>query len=189
MSKDVIHNWLKITGSEAVLPQEKLDRLALIIQDPHTPSATKRKALDKLVKCNTKMVVHVTLKFFRNRFNVKLTDDRINDYLQQGMLGLIKAAEKFDPSKGYKFSTYAYRWIRSYLGRYHYANHSLVHIPEPVLCAMLSGNNVEKQKHLIQDARRFLDMESLDKIVFNRATGDSCSLVDAIPDPKTALVY
>ena len=40
------------------------------------------------------------------------------DYLQVGTMGLFKAAEKYDPSRGYAFSTYATHWIRSHVGRY-----------------------------------------------------------------------
>lgn len=187
MSKDTVHDWLQIIGSSPVLEHRELTNLVEIVQDPNTSESCKKRALNRILKCNTKMVVHVTLKFFKNRFNVPLSDDRINDYLQQGTLGLIRAIEKFDTSKGYKFSTYAYRWIRCYLGRYHYKNHCLVHIPENVLCSILSGNKADKYQHLVMDASRFMRMESLDKVIIS-SSGEPMKLGDVIPDPRTVLV-
>ena len=55
---------------------------------------------------------------------------RMADYLQQGYFGLRRAAEKFDPERGYTFSTYAAAWIRQALGRYHVENISMVRVPE-----------------------------------------------------------
>jgi len=179
MSRDVVKEWLNVTGQHSVLDPEEVIKLTSIIQNNAMESKAKKKALEKMVKCNTKMVVHLTLGFFRRRQGLRLNDDRLNDYLQQGMLGLIRAIEKFDPDKGYKFSTYAYRWINSYLGRYHYDNQTLVHIPEPIMCSLFSGNNVKKQKDRIEDAVRFLNMDSLDRIVTG-PTGDRIRLGDAL---------
>ncbi|MFZ9327046.1 MAG: sigma-70 family RNA polymerase sigma factor [Polynucleobacter sp.] len=179
MSRDVVKEWLNVTGQHSVLDPEEVIKLTSIIQNDAMESKTKKKALEKMVKCNTKMVVHITMGFFRRRQGLRLNDDRLNDYLQQGMLGLIRAVEKFDPNKGYKFSTYAYRWINSYLGRYHYGNQTLVHIPEPIMCSLFSGNNVNKQKDRIQDAVRFLNMDSLDRIV-TKSSGERVRLGDAL---------
>ena len=69
-----------------------------------------KEAFNKIINCNLRLVVSVSKNFARN--NVPFLD-----LIQEGNLGLIKAAEKFDLSKGYKFSTYATWWIRQAITR------------------------------------------------------------------------
>jgi len=67
-------------------------------------------AKDKLINSNLRLVVSVA----RNYQGQGLS---LGDLVQEGMLGLIRAAEKFDYRKGYRFSTYATIWIRQALQR------------------------------------------------------------------------
>ena len=53
----------------------------------------------------------------------------VEDLVQEGALGLIKAIAKFDPSRGTKLSSYAYWWISAYINRFLQMKHAEVHIP------------------------------------------------------------
>ena len=68
-------------------------------------------------KHNKNLVPYFATKYVRG-YN-QLSKDEKNEILQEGNLGLLKAAEKFDESKGFKFSTYARFWINRYMFNYY----------------------------------------------------------------------
>lgn len=64
-----------------------------------------QQAKEKMVHANMRLVVAIARRYANNVIG-------LDDLIAEGIFGLTKGVEKFDPSKGFKFSTYAHWWIR-----------------------------------------------------------------------------
>lgn len=83
-------------------------------------------ARDTLAARNMRLVYSLVLKV-RKRFNSDM------DLLQEGVLGLFRAIEKYDVDSGYRFSTYAYNWIRAYVDKSIDQQKSMVQYPSHIM--------------------------------------------------------
>jgi RNA polymerase sigma factor (sigma-70 family) len=92
-------------------------RIQRWIKNPDSPPGVRRSGLrarEQFVCCNLRLVVAVAKKYQRRIEGTCIT---FSDLLQEGTIGLQRAAEKYDPECGYKMSTYAYWWIRQAISR------------------------------------------------------------------------
>lgn len=93
----------RLTQAKLLTPEEEAD-LTKAVQNGD------EKARQKLVESNMRLVINIA-KSYRNR------TIPLEDLIQEGAIGLMQAAERFDPEKGFRFSTYATHWIRQSIGR------------------------------------------------------------------------
>ena len=119
--KEIARTPLLIAEEEVKLANQIQVMLPLLDKENLTPKEKKivrrgHKAKQKMVQANLRLVVSVAKKY-QNRGLSML------DLIQEGSIGLMRAAEKFDSTKGYKFSTYSYWWIRQAMTRA-IANHA-----------------------------------------------------------------
>ena len=101
---DGVKAYLKSIGNHPRLTAEQEKELSV------KALAGDHDAINKLVECNLLLVVSIAKKYYGCGLPLL-------DLIQEGNLGLIKAAEKYDGSKGFRFSTYATYWIRQSISR------------------------------------------------------------------------
>jgi RNA polymerase sigma factor (sigma-70 family) len=130
--EDLLRQYLREIGGHALLTQADEVSLGLAVQagleaetilatagadlTPYrrrqlrTLIATGNEAKRQFILGNLRLVVSIAKRYHAQGFSLL-------DLVQEGNLGLIRAVEKFDPTRGYKFSTYATWWVRQAIGR------------------------------------------------------------------------
>ena len=101
---DSVRLYLREIGKIPLLtPEEEADLAKRIVKGD-------KKAKDKMVESNMRLVVSIAKRYGGRGLDFL-------DLIQEGNTGLLRAVEKFDPSKGFKFSTYATWWVRQAITR------------------------------------------------------------------------
>lgn len=127
-------------------------------------------AHDELVNRNLRLVVSVARKYARERTGLEL-----EDLIQEGSIGLMRAADKFDGSKGFKFSTYASWWIRQAITRAIADKGRTIRIPVHVHEKLVSI-----RKHTSDLSLQLGRDPSIEEI--SKHTGFDCATVAALRD-------
>ena len=158
---DSVHTYLKSIGRTSLLTAEQEVDLAKRIEaglfaehkldtDPDLGPQLRRdlemvaedgrRAKSHMLEANLRLVVSVAKKYSDRGLSLL-------DVVQEGNLGLIRAVEKFDYTKGYKFSTYAMWWIRQAIQRGFADSARTIRLPVHVLEMLSKLSRVERDMH------------------------------------------
>jgi RNA polymerase primary sigma factor len=186
----VVDSWLRQAGAIPLLtPAEEL-HLGRLIQRGRCPDAgtadlrAARRAKQRMITANLRLVVSIARTFGHR---LRTTCLQFEDLLQEGCIGLDRAAEKFDPTAGYRFSTYAFLWVRqtiSYALECHAGAARLPHRLSRKLArygAAPTADLEPAEQDQLQRARLLLAPLSLDA---RRTDSDSPWVLDAVADPR-----
>lgn len=126
---DAIRLYLKdIKKLPLLTPKEEIDLARRIKKGD-------RVARHKMIQSNLRLVINIAKKY--SHLGVSMLD-----LIEEGNLGLMKAVEKFNPRKGYRFSTYAAWWIRQYISRAIANQGKTVRIPVYIIELMIRFKKV-----------------------------------------------
>lgn len=203
-TNNTVRDYLKEIGRTPLLKAEEEVKLANQIQamlpllekekDELTPQEQKtirigQRAKQEMVKANLRLVVSIAKKY-QNRGLSML------DLIQEGSIGLMRASEKFDAAKGYKFSTYSYWWIRQAMTRA-IANHARtirlpIHITQDLnkikkATRQLSQNLGRKPSDIEIAEELNMDLKKLRSLAQSARITKPKSLNVAIDDNQTEL--
>ena len=134
---DALSDYMHAISRIPLLTASEEVHLATIIQQwqaQANPDAAMerrgRRALDRMVQGNLRLVVSIC-----KRYQNLATQAQIEmlDLIQAGSIGLIRAVRGFDPSRGYKFSTYGYWWIRQSISRHIKERGQAIRVPPEII--------------------------------------------------------
>jgi len=104
----ILDHYLRVMGQHPLLSREEEYSTGKLIMEG-TPEEQVR-AREKMINCNLRLVVHIAKQY-------SYRGVPMSDLIQEGNIGLMRAAEKFEYHRGFKFSTYATWWIRQAIVR------------------------------------------------------------------------
>jgi RNA polymerase primary sigma factor/RNA polymerase nonessential primary-like sigma factor len=136
---DTIRSYLKDIRKAALLTFEQEQDLGKRVAEGDFH------AREQMIEANLRLVVSIGKRYMHRGLS-------FSDVIEEGNLGLIKSVEKFDYSKGFRFSTYASWWIRQYIERAIINQGSLIRLPVHVVERL--NRFLSEQEHLGQQLGR-----------------------------------
>ncbi len=147
---DTLQTYLKEIGKISLLKSEEERNLGKLIKEQNSDIAKR-----KLIQANLRLVVSIAKKYIGQGVNFM-------DLVQEGSIGLIRAAEKFDYSKNFKFSTYATWWIKQSIIR------AIANYSKSIRIPVHMSDKIRKYKRIYNELSNSLGREPTDNEILQK---------------------
>ena len=147
---DTLQTYLKEIGKISLLKSEEERNLGKLIKEQNSDMAKR-----KLIQANLRLVVSIAKKYIGQGVNFM-------DLVQEGSIGLIRAAEKFDYSKNFKFSTYATWWIKQSIIR------AIANYSKSIRIPVHMSDKIRKYKRIYNELSNSLGREPTDNEILQK---------------------
>ena len=195
MSNAPIQSWLNAAGRFPLLPKTEMIRLAKKRDTLEPGSKAYIKVINKICEHNLRLIPAIVRNYLSKRVGYNMSSEVASDLLQQGYIGLRRAAEKYDATRGFTFSTYASNWISQAISRWHNSHDRTIYIPENSMCELLyrrrhgrpSGSkNGKIGDAVLSAAARAVEVTSIDKRTGD-CDDDTVTIADLMCDDNRVL--
>lgn len=150
LEDDTLQTYLKEIGKINLLKSEEERNLGKLIKEQNSDMAKR-----KLIQANLRLVVSIAKKYIGQWVNFM-------DLVQEGSIGLIRAAEKFDYSKNFKFSTYATWWIKQSIIR------AIANYSKSIRIPVHMSDKIRKYKRIYNELSISLGREPTDNEILQK---------------------
>ena len=172
---DQIKFWLNAAGRYELLAEDELLELCNQRNKADVGSEEYLSIVNKITEHNLRLVANVCTSFCSKSFIFNMGHSSTGDLLQSGYLGLRRAAEKYDPTRGYKFSTYAVPWIRQAMQRYQYSSHQMIRVPEATTRELMYQREHGKRSNIASSPKD-------DRLIQAASLANGCGSTDILLD-------
>jgi RNA polymerase primary sigma factor len=189
ISTEEIQQYIKDIRKIPVISHERQEIIFSELKNPNISKKDKNKLFDELVVGNLRFVISVA-KMYQNQ------GLDIMDLISEGNIGLMKAAERFDPSSGFKFISYAVWWVKQSIMASLNENARIIRLPSNII----QENQKRQKTQPYKDDQFFINYEDTGKDFVlphcvnlnDEINEDGDQLIDVIPnrdadDPEALL--
>jgi RNA polymerase primary sigma factor len=175
---DEIQQYIKDIRKIPVISHEKQEEIFTLLKSKTTTKQEKEKLYNELVVGNLRFVISVA-KMYQNQ------GMDIMDLISEGNIGLMKAAERFDPTSGFKFISYAVWWIKQSMMASLNDNARTIRIPSN----LVQEAQKKKKEEISQEDQFYIDKDDVPATdlpycigLYSEINEDGDTLIDMIPN-------
>jgi RNA polymerase primary sigma factor len=179
INTEEIQQYIKDIRKIPVITHERQDEIFLLLKDSSITKSSRKVLLDELVIGNLRFVISVAKAYQNQGMDVL-------DLISEGNIGLMKAAEKFDPNSGVKFISYAVWWVKQSIIASLNDNSRTIRLPSNIVQESQKQKKEEKNNDfdfvVENEVEQFLPNLPFTVGLYNEINEDGDQLIDILPN-------